>query len=404
MARMTKPLTATEIKTVKPKEKDFKLFDGGGLYLLVKKTGGKLWRFKYRFEGKEKVIAIGVYPEVSLADARKKRESFKADVANGIDVVLREKQNKQAIKDKIVKDENIFENITNEYLDKRNELNEAYKVRLGRAFKNDVFPYVGKIPIQDIVPKQIINIVKRVESRGAVESAHRLFTQISKVYKYAVSNQFVDRNPCSEMDKNEILKSHTKNHYPTITDPEEIRNLLAAIDEYSGDYIVKMALKIAPYVFVRPANIRFAQWEEIDFDSKLWKIPAEKMKTKKEHIVPLTDTVLDMFKELYQFSATAKYIFPSLRSTTSPLSDAALNNALRRLGFSKNELVIHGYRAMFSTIAHELSSFDHAVIEGQLAHSIGSKVSQAYNRALYLDERKELMQWWSDWLDSIKSS
>lgn len=403
MARMTKPLTATEIKTIKSREKDFKLFDGGGLYLLVKRTGGKLWRLKYRFEGKEKVLTLGKYPEVSLADVRKKREDIKAKVASGIDIAANNKAKKIAVASELKKNKNTFEIIATRYLEKRNELNEAYKVRLERSFKNDVFKFIGNYAIEEIKPKQIIDIVKRVEERGAVESAHRLFTQISKVFKYAVSNQIVERNPCSEMDKNEILKTHIRKNYPTITDPKEIKLLLSAIDEFTGHYTTKMALKLAPYVFVRPFNLRHAEWNEIDLEARLWRIPADKMKTKKEHIIPLTDTTVSIFKEMKDFSKDAKYIFHSLRSTISPMSDATLNNALRRMGYSKEEMVTHSFRAMFSTIAHEKSNFKHEVIETQLAHTVGTDVSRAYNRALYLDERKELMQWWSEYLDDVKS-
>lgn len=419
MARQTTPLTVKEINAAKPKDKEYKLFDGGGLYLSITPKGQKWWRMKYRFDGKEKRISLGVYPDVPLADkfltdengkdikvfgARSKRELIKAKIAEGIDPGLERKEQKEEVKAEEVKASNTFEVVARAYLNKRNELNEDYMIRLERAFKNDVFKFIGKKPITEIMPKDIIEIVKRVQDRGAVESAHRLFTQISKVFKYAVSNQMVDRNPCSEMEKKEILKSHTRRHYPTITNATEIKNLLLSIDEYTGDYAVKMALRLAPYIFVRPSNLRFAQWQEIDFEKKIWVIPADKMKTKKEHIIPLTDTTLAIFQEMYKYSADAKYIFHSLRSTSSPMSDATLNNALRRMGYSKEEIVVHGFRAMFSTITHEKSDFDHQVIETQLAHSVGSKVSQAYNRAMYLDERKELMQWWSYYLDGIKNN
>jgi integrase len=359
---------------------------------------------KYRFEGKEKVLSLGKYPEVSLADVRKKREDIKAKVASGIDTAANKKAKKKELASEILKNKNTFEHVSTAYLEKRNELNEAYKIRLERSFKNDVFKFIGNDPIEDIKPKQIIDIVKRVEERGAVESAHRLFTQISKVFKYAVSNQIVERNPCSEMDKGEILKSHTRKNYPTITDPKEIKLLLKAIDEFTGHYTTKMALKLAPYVFVRPFNLRHAEWNEIDLDARLWRIPAEKMKTKKEQIVPLTDTTVSIFQEMKVFSGNAKYIFHSLRSVVSPMSDATLNNALRRMGYSKDEMVTHSFRAMFSTIAHEKSDFKHEVIETQLAHTVGTDVSRAYNRALYLAERKELMYWWSDYLDGVKNS
>lgn len=404
MARVTTALSATEIKNAKAREKNYKLFDGRGLFLLVNKTGSKLWKLKYIFEGKEKLLALGAYPNLSLADARMQRDLYKEQVLRGIDPSAERKAKKEIFKEDIQKKINTVENIADAYFEKRNELNYAYKVRLERSFKNDVFPFIGKLSIKDVTAKDIIGIVKHVESRGAIESSHRLFTQISKLFKYAVSNQLADRNPCNDMDKNEILKAHVKKHYPTITNPKEIKDLLNAIAEYSGDYTTKMALKLAPHVFVRPHNLRFAEWSEIDFENKLWKIKAEKMKTKREHIIPLTDATLEIFKEMHKYSSDAKYIFHSLRSKTQAMSDATLNNALRRLGYSKDELVVHGFRAMFSTIAHEKSSFSHEVIETQLAHSVGSEVSRAYNRALYLHEREDLMHWWSDYLLSLEKA
>ena len=397
-------LTATEVKNLKPKEKDYKVFDGLGLFLLVAKSGGKRWRLKYRYNNKEKVLALGLYPALSLADARKMASNYRTDIANGIDPSQVRKDKKVEVKAKEQVTINTFKKVAEDYLTQRNELNEAYKTRLENAFSNDVYPYTKDTPITEIMPRDIIDIVKLVEERGAIESAHRLFTQISRVFKYAVSNQIAERNPCNDMDKNMILKSATKKNYPTITDSKTIQALLSSIDEYTGDYTTKMALKLLPYVFVRPFNIRHAQWEEIDFNDRLWRIPKDKMKTKKEHLIPLTDTTLAILKEMYAFSSDAKYIFHSLRSKTSPMSDATLVNALRRMGYSKEEIVPHGFRAMFSTIAHEKSPYTHEVIESQLAHSVGNNVSQAYNRAIYLDERKELMKWWSDYLDEVKSN
>lgn len=400
--RDRKPLTATEVKALKADTKDRKYFDGGGLFLLVTSKSGKRWRLKYMFDGKERVLALGTYPDLSLQDARKEREKYRAQIANGRNPAEERKLKRESKKTKEQIDINTFKKVADDYLIQRNELNEAYRTRLENAFNNDVYPFVRNTPITDISAKDIIEIVKRVEKRGAIESAHRLFTQIGRVFKYAVSNQMAERNPCNDMDKNMILKSAVKSNYPTITDAKEIGTLLNMIEDYTGGYTTKMALKLLPYVFVRPFNIRHAQWDEIDFVDRTWKIPGSKMKTKKELIIPLTDTTLSILKEMQLFSGDAKYIFHSLRSTSSPMSDATLTGALRRMGYSKEDIVPHGFRAMFSTITHEKSPYSHEVIETQLAHSVGSSTSQAYNRALYLDERKELMQWWSDYLDLVK--
>ncbi len=401
MAKLVTPLTATKIQSAKAKSKEYKLSDGQGLYLLIKPTGGKLWRFKYRFNNKEKYIALGKHPDLSLAEARNLRTALREQIANGLDPIEIKKD--QTSREATSNEKQIysFQKVATDYLNKRDELAETYMVKLQGSFKNDVFPFMGAKPVTDITPRDIIDIIKRVENRGVIEGAHRLYTQLNKVFKYAVSHQICERNPCSEIDKKEILKAPKKRNYPTITDPKEIKNLLESIDKYSGAYTTRMALLLAPHVFVRPSNIRFAEWSEIDFEAKMWKIPAHKMKTKMEHLVPLTETTLGIFKEMYAYSANAKYIFHSLRSTTTPMSDATMNNALRRIGYSQDELVVHGFRAMFSTISHEVSGFKHEVIETQLAHSVGSKVSQAYNRALYLEERKELMRWWSNYLINL---
>lgn len=402
MARVVIPLTVTKINKIKGRSKDYKLADGQGLYLLVRPSGSKLWRFKYRFNNKEKVIAIGKYPEISLASARDIRLKFREQVASGIDPTILKKE--EADKKLNVHNEEMqtLQVIAEAYLDKRNELSISYMSKLRGSFKNDVFSFIGSKPITRIMPKDIIDVIKRVEKRGAVEGAHRLFTQLNKVFKYAVSNQFCTRNPCSEMDKNEILKTPVKRKYPTITDPNEIKCLLEAIDKYSGNYTTRMALAIAPYVCLRPSNIRLAQWHEIDFDMKLWRIPDYKMKGRIAHIIPLTSSTLSIFREMKKYSGDAKYIFHSIRSPDTPMSDATMNNALRRMGYSQDEIVVHGFRAMFSTVAHEISNFKHEVIEAQLAHTVGSQVSLAYNRAIYLEDRKQLMQWWSDYLDNLK--
>jgi len=403
MPVQAKPLTPLKVSKARYEGKQKKLFDGDGLFLLVTKSS-KLWRMKYYFDGKENTYSLGKYDgeHNNIDHARAERKRLKGLIANGINPNEARKEAKEQKQAEELRTQNTYEKIAKAYLEKRHELNEAYLIRLQRAFENDVIPFIGKKPIDEVTPKEIIEIVKRVQQRGAIESAHRLFTQISKVFKYAVSNQLCTRNPCADMDKNEVLKSFTRKNYPTITDPKQIGVLLNLIEEYSGDYTTRMALKIAPLVFLRPFNLRHAEWSEIDFEDCLWRIPAEKMKTKKEHIVPLSEQMLAIFQEMQTFSGDAKYIFHSLRSKFSPMSDATLNGALRRMGYSKDELVVHGFRAMFSTIAHEKSGFKHEVIETQLAHSVGNSVSQAYNRAMYLDERKELMQWWSDYLDGIK--
>jgi len=400
-------LNTKQLNSLKPKEKIYTVADGDGLSIRVLKTGSKLWYFRYRFEDKAKMLSFGKYPEISLSDARVLLREAREKVAKGIDP-SQERQNKKAeVKAEVIaeakKIENTFENITIQYLSKRTDLNEGYVSRLHNAFNNDVFPFIGSKEVKEVTTKEVKAIILRVEERGAIESAHRLFTQISTVFKYAVAHDIAERNVCADIDKNMILKSPVKNNFATITNPKKIGILLNVMDEYKGDYTTKMALKLAPHVFLRPYNLRHAEWSEIDLEKRLWKIEAKKMKTKNEFIIPLTQTVIDIFEEMHLYSHDSIYVFPSLRHKTRPMSENTMNGALRRLGYTKNEIVPHGFRAMFSTIAHEESGFDHQVIETQLAHSVGSSVSQAYNRAIYLDKRTELMEWWTNYLNDVKA-
>jgi integrase len=405
MARRVAPLTAQQVKLAKPQEKDYKLFDGGGLFLLVKKTGGKLWRLKYRMGSKEKLLSLGGFPEVSLVQARQLREAHKADIAAGIDPAKVRKESKRTKEADKTKTENTFENIARERLEKvRDTISEAHYARQLTAFENDAFPLIGSKPVDEVTAPDIVALLHRMEKRGAKESARKLFYSISKTFKWAVANGKAPRNPAADIDLSELLGGKAKNSYPTITDDEGIGKLLKAIDGYRGDFTTRAALKMAPYVFVRPFNLRHAEWVEFDLKEKRWTIPGDKMKTGHDLIVALTDSVIAILEEVRPFTGDSRYVFPSVRSKTSPMSENTLNAALRRLGYTKDEIVSHGFRAMFSTVANEKSDFDRAVIDTQLAHSIGNSVSRAYNRAQYLRERVKLMQWWSDYLDELKGS
>lgn len=403
MARKTTSLTATQIKQAKPKEKDYKLSDGRGLYLLVTKRNTKLWRLKYRFDGREKLLALGAYPDISLSEARNLRDENKKLIAKGINPSTLKKQTKELQKQEDIKSQNTFEKIALERLEKQKDIfSEAHYKRTINAFKNDCFKYIGKKHIDDVTAKDIINIMQIMNKRGVNDSARKLFYSISKTFKWAVANAKAERNPCADVLLEEVLGKKTKQHYPTITDDIGIKNLLTSIKEYNGELSTKYALLMLAYTFVRPSNARLALWDEIDLKNKQWVIPAKKVKTKDEFIVPLSTQVLELLKEVKQYAGDSPYLFPSTKSKTTPLSDGALLGAIRRMGYTKEEFTPHGFRAMFSTIAHEKNGFKYDVIETQLAHSVGNSVSQAYNRAKYLDERVKLMQWWSDYLDGVQ--
>jgi len=402
MARLTTPLTAKEIQSAKASEKERKLFDGGGLYIAITPKGGKSWRLKYRFKNKEFRLALGVYPALSLMEARKLREMYKAQIAEGINPSYEKKKQKEAETIQEVKDLNTFERLALQRLEKvRDDISESHYKRMLGGFKNDVFPLIGSMPIDDIEASDIINLLQLMMKRGVRNSAKQVYSSISKTFKWSVANSFAKRNPCADIELIEIIGKPSEEHYATITDDEGIKNLLTSIDEYQGELSTKYSLLLLAYTFVRSINVRLAEWKEIDFKAKLWSIPAKKMKTRDDFIVPLSDTVIDFLQDMQKYSGDSPYLFPSTKSKTTPLSDGALLGAIRRMGYTKEEFTPHGFRAMFSTNAHQKSPFKSEVIETQLAHSVGNAVSQAYNRAKYLDERVELMQWWSDYLDNL---
>jgi len=403
MARLTTPLTAKEIQSAKPREKEYKLFDGGGLYLAVTPKGGKWWRLKYRFDNKEKRLALGVYPDLSLQEARKLREAYKAQIAEGINPNDKKKQKKEAEAIEELESLNTFEKLARERLTLvKDEISEAHYNRTLNALINDCFPIIGKMPINEVEAKHILEILHIMVDRNIKESARKLFFAISKTFKWAVANGKARRNPASDILLEEVIGKKSTKHYPTITDDMGIRGLLLAIDSYTGEHTTKRALQMLAHVFVRPYNIRHAEWSEIDFKNKQWRISSEKMKTSEDLIVPLTDTVIEILQDVRRYTGEGQYVFHSPRGKTSPMSENTLLGAIRRLGYTKEEFVPHGFRAMFSTIAHEKSNFKHEIIETQLAHSVGNAVSQAYNRAKYLDERIELMQWWSNYLNKLQ--
>jgi len=410
MARITVPLTNTEIKSAKPKEKDYKLFDGGGLFLLVASTGGKRWRLKYRFNNKEKTVALGIYPNISLRDARNLREKYKSLIAKGIDPNEKKKQKKEENNIKEVKKANTFYKVSQEWLDNyKSEVSENYHNKLGKALENYIYPFIKKKSIEDITRLNIIEILQDLKNRGIMETANRVYMLLNKIYKYAVTLEYVPHNIIIDIEQKSIIGKTEKKHYPTFTKEKDIKGLLLAIDEYSGDYTTKMALKIMPYVFVRSYNIRHMEWNEIDFEKKEWIIPANKMKTKIEFILPLPDQVIELLNEIKQFSGDCKYVFPSLRDKNRPMSDNTLISALRRMGYSKEEFVPHSFRSMFSTIAYENANYEAGhkftgeVVEALLAHKEKNKIKDAYNRASYKESMRGLIEWYANYLDFLKN-
>lgn len=404
MAKKVLPLTDTQTKKAKASDKDYKLFDGGGLFLLVTKSGGKLWRLKYLFDGKEKLISIGTYPEVSISQARAKRERFKSDVAKGIDPSAERKEIKQAKQTKKQESKHTFENCASDYFKMiEDKISEGHYNKQWGRLKSNVIPFIGDKLMNDIKRDEILQCLTRIQERGAIEEAHRVYNIITQVYQYAVANERCERNTSADISPKWTLKPIVKTNYPTITDPDEIGKLLNAIDIYKGEYSVRCALQIMPYLALRPFNIRAMEWSEVDLENSILTLPSDKMKMRREHLVPLVPKVVEILRDLKKLTGAGRYCFGASRTRNSPLSENTLRSALIRLGYSSDEIVPHGFRAMFSTIANELRHGDDKIIEKCLAHEEKNKVKSSYNRAQYWKQRIELMQWWADYLDGLKA-
>lgn len=391
------PLTDVKIRTTKPSGKQIKLFDMDGLYMLLTPQGGKYWRFKYRFDGKERLLALGTYPEISLADARERRDQARKQVAHGIDPgAVRKAQKKVETEEK-----ETFEVIAQEWHTKfTHSWSESHAALIIQALKKDVFPWMGNRPIKEIDPPELLAILRRVEARGTLYTAHRLRVICGQVFRYAIQTGRSTRDPASDLRG--ALPPIKEKHHAAITEPKEVAPLLRAIDGYQGHFVGKCALKLAALFFVRPGELRHAEWSEIDIDEHLWCIPANKMKMKQTHIVPLSKQAIDILKELKEVTGESKYLFPSERSFARPMSENTINAALRYLGYDKDTMTGHGFRAMARTILDEVLHIRPDYIEHQLAHAVRDPNGRAYNRTAHLEERRKMMQKWADYLDGLK--
>jgi integrase len=391
------PLNELKIRNAKTKEKFYKLTDGDGLYLHVTEKGSKLWRFRYRFEGKEKLFALGKYPEISLLDARQRRDEARRQLAHGIDPGAVRKAQKQAS----IQETETFEVIAREWHARfTSTWTEGHAETIMSRLERDLFPWIGKRPIAEIKAPELLAVLRRVESRGALESAHRIRTICGQVFRYAVATGRAERDPAADLKG--ALPQPQEKHRAAITDPKKIGALLRAIDGYEGGFIVKCALKFAPLVFVRPGELRHAEWEEINLENAEWNIPGSKMKMREPHLVPLPKQAIDILNELKKLTGTSRYCFPSGRSYDRPMSENAILAALRRMGYEKDEMSGHGFRAMARTILDEVLQVRPDYIEHQLAHAVRDPNGRAYNRTAHLNERRKMMQQWADYLDDLK--
>ena len=392
-------LTDTAIKNVKPGDKTLRFFDGGGLYLEVAPSGGKWWRLKYRFNGKEKRISLGIYPDVSLKDARQRRDDARKLLANDTDPG----ENRKAVKASRTEGAgNSFEVIAREWFTKNSATwTEDHGSRIIRRLERDAFPWIGSRPIAEIKAPELLAVLRRIEERGAVETAHRALQNCGQVFRYAIATGRAERDPSPDLKG--ALPPVKQSHHAAITDPKAIAELLRALDSYQGQFVTQCALRLAPLFFVRPGELRKAEWAEIDLDIAEWNIPAERMKMREPHLVPLCTQAVKILRELQGLTGKGRYVFPGARTNGRPMSDNAVLAALRRMGFAKDEMSGHGFRAMARTILDEVLGVRPDFIEHQLAHAVRDPNGRAYNRTAHLAERRKMMQQWADYLDKLKA-
>lgn len=391
------PLTDTAVRNAKPGKKPIKLFDGRGLYLEVSPAGGKWWRHKYRFEGKEKRLSLGVYPDVRLRDARERRDEARKLLASGVDPGEHRKAHKLSRGEQAA---NSFEVVAREWFAKyATTWAMSHSEKTMRRLERDVFPWIGSRPVADIHAPEILTVLRRIEARGAGETAHRALSNCGQVFCYAVATGRAARDPSGDLRG--ALSRVKKSHFAAKTDPEAVAGILRAMDGYEGTLTVRCALRLAPLLFVRPGELRSAKWADVDLEEKQWRYIVTKTNT--PHIVPLSRQAMKILREVHPLTGGGQYVFPSARSNTRPMSDNAILAAMRRAGIDKEEMTGHGFRAVARTILDEVLGVRPDYIEHQLAHAVRDPNGRAYNRTAHLPERRKMMQQWADYLDKLKA-
>lgn len=393
-------LTEVAIKKAKPEAKPYKMADGGGMYLLVQANGAKYWRLKYRFQGVEKLLSLGVYPDVTLSQARDRREQARKLLANGTDPGA-VKQAQKASKSENL--ENGFEVIAREWFDRHKaNWSESHSSKLIARLENDVFPWIGDNPIGDITASALLAAIRKIEARGALETAHRALACCGQVFRYAVATGRAERDPTGDL-RGALPPYKKDKHFAAITDPKKVGELMRDIDGYQGSYIVKGAFKLSPLLFVRPGELRKMEWKDLNLDAATWTYFVTKTET--QHIVPLASQAVEVLREILPLTGRGKYVFHGERDHDRPMSDNAIRSALRRMGWANDEMTPHGFRAMASTILDNMG-YKQEWLERQLAHEEANKVKAAYKRdawKMYLPERTAMMQAWADYLDKLKA-
>ncbi len=399
-------LTETLIRTTKPAAKPVRLYDGRGLYLEVTPSGGRWWRLKYRFEGREKLLSMGTYPDTGLKAARAKQEQARELLAQGVDPSDARRAERAS---KSEQASNSFEVVAREWHTTVHlaQVSAGHAARTLIRLEQDVFPWLGSLTVSEIKAPQLLQTMRRIEARGAIETAHRALQACGQVFRYAIATGRAEHDPTPDLRG--ALKPVLVQHMAAITDPKRVGELLRAIEAYKGMPITRAALQLAPLVFVRPGELRKAEWIEFDLDAKQWSIPGARMKrTKQEklsgaaHIVPLSRQAVAILHDLKPLTGHGRYVFPSPRTGERPMSDNGVLSALRRMGFPKDEMTGHGFRAMARTLLAERLNVDEAVIEAQLAHAVKDSLGRAYDRTEFLDQRRRMIQLWADYLEKLR--
>jgi integrase len=391
-------LSNTAIINAKAADKSYKIYDTDGLFLQVTPQGGKWWRLKYRFDGKEKLLSLGTYPDISLSQARQKREDSKKLLAIDIDPSENRKQTKA---DNRLNTENSFELVAREWWQSHmTNKADSHKEKVIRRFELYLFPWIGKKPISSITAPQVLETLRRIEKQNKVETAHRTLQTAGQVFRYAVQTGRAIRDVTADLKG--ALPATTVKHMAAFTEPKDVAELLRALDAFNGTLTVQCAIKLAPLVFVRPSELRMAKWADIDLDDGTWQYLVSKTKT--DHIVPLSTQALAILHEIHPVSGHGQYVFQGGHSPLKPMSESAINAALKRMGYdTQKDITGHGFRAMARTILHERLNIDPAIIEHQLAHKVPDTLGSAYNRTKFIEQRKIMMQSWADYLDELKA-
>lgn len=391
------PITDTAIRNAKPKDKAYRLSDERGMYLEVSPSGGKWWRVKYRIGGKEKRLSLGVYPDVSLSQARQRREDARKLIADGVDPSENRKAQKAA---KVERAANSFETVAREWYAKFSPgWVTGHGDKIIRRLERDIFPWVGATPVAEVKAPELLKALRRIEERGAIETSHRALQNCGQVMRYAIATGRAERDISADLRG--ALPPVKGGHHSAITEPKELAPLLRAIQGYEGSFATRVALQLAPMLFVRPGELRSAEWAHIDLDAAEWRYVVTKTQT--EHIVPLSTQAVALLRELQPLTGSGKYAFPSTRSDKRPMSDVTLLAALRRLGFSGEQVTVHGFRATARTILDEVLGFRPDLMEHQLAHAVKDPNGRAYNRTAHLEARRDMMQKWADYLEQLKA-